>query len=219
MASSRPEVLARRQVDLGRVAGDDHLALLAEPREEHLELHRRAVLRLIEDDNGMRERAPAHEGERRDLDHAGGEAALDPLRRQHVVKRVVERPQIRIDLLAHVARQKAEPLAGLDRRPRQDQPVASPALQAGRGEGDGEIGLARAGGAGGEDEIFALHRGKKRALRRRPRRDQPLSRADLLRFRRLHGLVVDLRLEVPRMADGADDFSHADHLPLSQSGA
>ena len=167
--------------------------------------------------NGMRERAPAHEGERRDLDHAGGEAALDPLRRQHVVECVVERPEIGIDLLAHVAGQKAEPLAGLDRRPRQDQPVASAALQAGRGEGDREIGLAGAGGAGGEHEIVLLQRGEIGALHRRARGDQPLARADLLRLGHAGArLVIRVRLEGARMADGADHFADADHLALRQ---
>ncbi len=52
-----------------------------------------------------------------------GDAALDLLGRQHVVERVVERAEIGIDLLLHVAGQEAEPLAGLDRRARQDQPV------------------------------------------------------------------------------------------------
>ena len=42
---------------------------------------------------------------------------------QHVVERVVERAKIGIDLLLHVAGQEAEPLAGLDRGARQDQPV------------------------------------------------------------------------------------------------
>ena len=106
--------------------------------------------------DGVRQRAAAHEGERRDLDHAGGELALDPLGRQHVVERIVKRAQIGIDLLAHVAGQEAEPLAGLDRRPRQDQPVAFAALQARGGEGDGEIGLAGAGRTGGEHEVVRL---------------------------------------------------------------
>ena len=124
IASSSPEILARREVNLGRVAGHDHLALVTEPGEEHLHLHAGAVLRLIEDDHGVGERAAAHEGERGDLDRAGGEPALDPFGREHVVKRVVKRPEIWIDLLAHVAGQEAEPLAGFDRGPRQDQPVA-----------------------------------------------------------------------------------------------
>ena len=35
--------------------------------EEHLHLLGRGVLRLVEDDEGVVERAPAHEGQRRDL--------------------------------------------------------------------------------------------------------------------------------------------------------
>ena len=60
--------LAGRQVDLARIAGDDHLRVLAEAGEEHLHLHRRGVLRLVEDDDGVGQRAAAHEGERRHLD-------------------------------------------------------------------------------------------------------------------------------------------------------
>src|SRR5215813_5192727 len=122
-------ILAGREIDLRRVSGDNHLAALAESGEEHLDLHRRAVLRLIKNDHGVRQRAAAHEGERCDFNHASGEAALDPLRRQHVVQRVVERPQIGIDLLAHVAGKETEPLSGLDRRPRQDQAIALAALE------------------------------------------------------------------------------------------
>ena len=121
--------LAGRQVDLARIAGDDHAAVLAEPGQEHLHLHRRGVLRLVEDDDGVGQRAAAHEGERRDLDLAGLQRALDDARVHQVVERVVDRPQIGIDLLAHVAGQEAEPLAGLDRRPRQDDAVDLLALE------------------------------------------------------------------------------------------
>ena len=60
--------LLARQVDLRDVAGDDDLRAEAEPRQEHLHLLRRGVLRLVEDDEAVVERPPAHEGERRDLD-------------------------------------------------------------------------------------------------------------------------------------------------------
>ena len=123
---------AGRQIDLGRVAGHHHARVLAEPGQEHLHLHRRRVLRLVEDDEGVRQRAAAHEGERRDLDLAAGEPLRQLVGRQHVVQRVVERPQIRIDLLAQIAGQEAEPLAGLDRRPRQDDPLDLAGHQAGR---------------------------------------------------------------------------------------
>ena len=68
----RPGRLLARQVDLGDVAGDDHLRAEAEPGQEHLHLLGRRVLRLVEDDERVVERAAAHEGERRDLDRARG---------------------------------------------------------------------------------------------------------------------------------------------------
>ena len=79
-ASTRPDSAAVRQVDLGRIAGDDHPRAFAEAGQEHLHLHARGVLRLVEDDEGVGERAAAHEGERRDLDHARLQAALAPCR-------------------------------------------------------------------------------------------------------------------------------------------
>ena len=47
---AQPALGAARQVDLGDVAGDDHLRAEAEPGEEHLHLLRRGVLRLVQDD-------------------------------------------------------------------------------------------------------------------------------------------------------------------------
>ena len=73
--------------------------------------------------------------------------------RQHVVERVEERPQIGIDLLAQIARQKAQPLAGLDRRPRQDDALDLPGHQQVDRGGDREIGLAGAGRAEAEHQL------------------------------------------------------------------
>ena len=98
------------------------------------------------------ERAAAHEGERRDLDLAGLQRALDDARVHQVVERVVDRAQIGIDLLAHVAGQEAEPLAGFDRRPRQDDAVDFLALEQLHGMRDREPGLAGAGRAGAEHQ-------------------------------------------------------------------
>src|SRR5258707_83079 len=66
------------------------------------------------------ERAAAHDRDWRDLDRAALDVAAHPLDVEHVVERVVQRPQVRIDLLLEIARKKAELLACLDRRPRQD---------------------------------------------------------------------------------------------------
>ena len=56
------------QVHLRHVARHDRLRMVAEPREEHAHLLAGRVLRLVEDDERVVQRAPAHERERRDLD-------------------------------------------------------------------------------------------------------------------------------------------------------
>ena len=49
--------------------------------------------------------------------------ARDDAARQDVGQRLEDRPQIGVDLFQQVAGQEAEPLAGLDRRPGDDQTV------------------------------------------------------------------------------------------------
>ena len=119
-ASTSPDIRPGRQIDLRDVAGDDRLRSEPEARQEHLHLLGGRVLRFVEDHERVVQRPAAHERDRRDLDHAALEQALDALGVEHVVERVVQRPQVRIDLLLQIARQEAELLAGLDRRPRQD---------------------------------------------------------------------------------------------------
>src|SRR3546814_5250975 len=58
-------------------SSDLHPAVLAEAGEEHLHLFARGVLRLVEDDEAVCQRAPAHEGDRRDLDLARCQPPLD----------------------------------------------------------------------------------------------------------------------------------------------
>ena len=82
--------------------------------------------------------------------------AGDLLGLEHVVQRVEQRPQVRVDLRHQVAGQEAEPLAGLDRRPREDDAVDLAARERRRGHGDGEERLAGAGGADAEgDRVVA----------------------------------------------------------------
>ena len=168
---------ARRQVDLGRIAGHHHARTLAEPGQKHLHLHRRGVLRLVEDDEGVRQGAAAHERDRRHLDLAGAEPAGELVGRQHVIERVEDRPQIRVDLVAQIARQKAQPLAGLDRRARQDDALDPPGHQQVDRGGDREIGLAGAGGSEAEHQLALAQRLDIGGLRRRARGDAPLAGA------------------------------------------
>ena len=70
VTSCRP-LDAGRQVDLGDVARDHHLRAEAETGQEHLHLLGRGVLRLVEHDERVVQRAAAHVGERGDLDRRG----------------------------------------------------------------------------------------------------------------------------------------------------
>ncbi len=129
--SRRPDLCPLRQVDLGDVAGHDHLRAEPEAGQEHLHLLGRRVLRLVEDDERVVQRAATHVRERRDLDGAGGQQPRYGVGVDHVVQRVVQGPQVRVDLVAERARQEAEPLPRLDRRPGQDDAVdaAGPAAR------------------------------------------------------------------------------------------
>ena len=125
----RPDLRAVGQVDLGDVTGDHHLGAEAQPGQEHLHLLGRGVLGLVQDDERVVERAAAHVGQRGDLDGAGCHEPRDRLGVDHVVQRVVERAQVGVDLVVERAGQEAEPLARLDRRPGQDDPVDLLGLQ------------------------------------------------------------------------------------------
>ena len=139
----RPGGLVPRQVDLGDVAGDDDLGAEAEPRQEHLHLLRRGVLRLVENDEVVVQGAAAHECQRRHLDRAALHVRAEPVGIHHVVEGVEERTHVRVDLREHVAGQEAESLARLDRRAREDDPADLLLGQRGDGERDREVGLAR----------------------------------------------------------------------------
>ena len=71
---------------------------------------------------------------------------------EHVVEGVVERAQVGVDLGHQVAGQEAEPFAGLDRGPGQDDAVDLLGLQGLHGERHRQIGLAGAGGADPEGD-------------------------------------------------------------------
>ena len=132
--------------------------LRAEPDagQEHLHLLGRGVLRLVEDDEALVERAAPHERQGRDLDRAPLEQALGALGLDHVVERVVQRAQVGVDLGGQVAGQEAEPLAGLDRRAGEDDAVDLLGLQRLHGHGHRQPGLAGAGGADAErDDVLA----------------------------------------------------------------
>src|SRR5215218_2770500 len=211
--------LAVRQVDLRGIAGDDHAAVFAKAGQKHLHLHRRGVLRLVQDDGRVGERATAHEGEWRDLDLAGLQRALDNARVHQVIERVVDRAKIRIDLLAEIAGQKAEPLAGFHRRTGQDDLVDFLALEQLRGMRDREPGLAGAGGADAEHQLVALQRADVGILRRRARTHRALAQIDAVEggFGRL-GVELEQRALRDHGTDRALDLALVEILSLHGLG-
>ena len=152
----QPALLPAVEIDLRDVAGDHGLGAEADAREEHLHLLGRGVLRLVEDDERVVERAPAHVRERRDLDRVALEELRDLVEAHEVVQRVVERTQVRIDLLREVAGKEPEPLAGLDRGAHQHDALDRVALERVDRAGDGEIGLAGARRADAERDVVGL---------------------------------------------------------------
>jgi len=73
---------------------------------------------LVEDHERVVERATAHERQRRDLDHAALDVLGDLLRVEHVVQRVEQRTQVRVDLRHQVHQAGIPGARRLDRRPR-----------------------------------------------------------------------------------------------------
>ncbi|MCY1296185.1 hypothetical protein D9M70_455600 [compost metagenome] len=146
-------LLALGQVDLRDVAGDHRLGAEADPGQEHLHLLGRGVLRLVEDDEGVVQRAPAHIGQRRDLDHLALEHLLRAVEAEQVIQRVVQRAQVGIDLLRQVAGQEAQALAGFHRRARQHDALDRIALQRVDRAGHRQVGLAGAGRADAEVDV------------------------------------------------------------------
>ena len=141
------------QIDLGAVTGDDALGVVAQTGQEHEHLLGGGVLRLVEDDKGMVQGASAHVGQRGDFDDAAVHELLDLIRLQHVIKRVVERPQVRQDLFFQCSGQKAECFAGLHGGAGQDDAADLFLLQRSHGHGHGEVSFARPGRADAEDDV------------------------------------------------------------------
>ena len=174
----QPGPLPARQVDLGHVAGDDDLRPESEPGQEHLHLLGRGVLRLVENDERVVQGSSPHVRQRGDLDGSGRHQPRDRLRVDHVVQRVVQRPQVRVDLVVERSRQEAQPLARLDGRPRENDPVDLLRLQRLHGLGHRQVRLAGAGRADTEDHGGLVDRVDIALLVHRFRPDRPPAPGD-----------------------------------------
>src|SRR5690554_7314206 len=99
-------ILAPGQVDLGGVTGYHSRRAETDPGQEHLHLLPGGVLALVENNERIVQGTATHERQRRNLDHAFLDQAGDLLKSKHFIKRVVQRPKVRVHLLGQVAGQK-----------------------------------------------------------------------------------------------------------------
>src|SRR5690606_28492188 len=213
---------AYRQDILRAGAGYQLARAFAQKVQDLLHLHGRGVLRLVQDDEGIRERPATHEGQRRDLDPLFLDQLLHLLGGQEVVQRVVERLHVRIDLLLHVAGQEAEPFAGLDGRAAEDDTVDVAADHHRHAHRNREIGLARARRADPEGEFVGKEVLDIGLLRFGPRLPLLLAGADLVATARepLELLVKARRVEPPALAHAnrAVDLAGVDGPPGLKPG-
>ena len=71
-----------------------------------------SVLRLVEDDDGIAEVCVPHKGERSNLDNVLFHHILQLYGRYHVFQRIVERLEVWVNFVFHIARQETELFAG-----------------------------------------------------------------------------------------------------------
>ncbi len=165
--------------------------------------------------------------------YASGATSITPAAHQlrdglgihHVVQRVVQRTQIRVDLLAQRAGQKAKALTGFHRGTGQDDPGDLLGLQRLNRLGHRQVGLAGAGRADAEHDGVGVDRVDVVLLVQRlgpdglaaPRQDvesQHLGRGRVVAAGQ-HGDAAAHRVRGQRLAAGHDGDQFGDH-PLGQ---
>ncbi len=133
-------------------------------------------MRFVENHERIVKRPAAHERQRRDFDGPALDHFASAVEVDHVMQRVIEWAQIRIDLFRQIAGQKTEFFAGFDRRPGENDAHVIILHQLGHGHRHGEIGLAGAGGTDAKDDVVAADGIDISFLRDAFRRDRALVR-------------------------------------------
>ena len=140
-------------------------------------MRRRRVLRFVEDDDGIVECAAAHKGKRGDLYDVRVEVFLEFAGRYHLFECVVERLQVRVDLLFHVAGQETELFARFDGGAAKDDFFYLFVLQRADSKGYACECLSRTGRPDSEEHVACFVGFDHAALVFAARRDRPASRA------------------------------------------
>ena len=87
-----------REVNLRSITCDNHLGIHAEAREKHLDLMYCRVLRLVEHNHGIVERAATHKRQRSYLYDIGLHILFEFHGRYHILESIIERLQIGVNL-------------------------------------------------------------------------------------------------------------------------
>src|SRR5437867_111138 len=158
MGLDHPGMFVRWKVDLRFIARHDRFRTVAEAGEEHEHLFGGRVLRFVQDDERVVQRASAHVGQGRHFDGAALHVLLDFLSREHIMECVVERTEIGSDLFVEIAGQKTERLTGFDSGPGQNDTRNLFLLERLHGHSHGEVGLASACRADAKGHIMLADR-------------------------------------------------------------
>ena len=108
------------QVHLGGIARYYHLGIHAHSCQEHLYLCRSGVLGLIQNNHGIIQCSASHEGQWSNLYYILFHHLTQLLGRYHILQSIIEGLQIRIYLISHITRQKAQFLSCLNSRTREN---------------------------------------------------------------------------------------------------
>ena len=170
------------EIDLRGVAGDHHLRAEPEPGEEHLHLRDGRVLCLVEDDEGVVERPPAHVRQRHHLHHVLLPEPFEELKVDQFAEGVEDGAEVGIDLGLEIAGQVAKAFPGFDRGADEDDlPNLLGPPQRHRHR-HGEKGLSTACRTVAENDIMFADRPHVGGLSLRARHDVPAGAVDVDRL-------------------------------------
>ena len=142
------------QVNLGGISGHDELGIPAHSGEEHLQLPEVGVLSLVQNYAGAVQGTAPHIGQRRNLNGPVSYEFLQFLRGNHIPERIVQRLQIRVQLVLEVPGQKAQPFSGLHCGPCEYDSLHLPQFQGPHSQGNCHISLARARRTDGKGQVI-----------------------------------------------------------------
>ncbi len=142
-----------REVNLGDVPCDHGLGTKAQSGQKHLHLFRACILSLIEDDEGIVQGSAPHKCQWSHFDHTLLHKLRSSIKIHHVMKGVVERAKVRIDLLVDIPWEKPQLLASFHSRPGQDDSFNFLFHKKSHCHGHGEIGLSRPSRSNANDQI------------------------------------------------------------------